>query len=276
MTVFAQAADYAPSAVTPEMVRVRPNSAVRAGAYPYDAADVVTRWHMHDLHQIEYAVEGTAQVETATARYLLPPQQAVWIPAFLPHRTTLRRVRSVSVFLDPSMITGKGDRARVLAVPPVFREMAVYGARWPIDRAASDDVADSYFETLAILIGRWLDDEVPWHLPSSDEPVVSAAMRYTDAHLDTATLRDVCAAVAVSERTLRRRFADATGISWRQYQLHSRLLRAMTLLAEPGATVLSVATKVGFDSGSAFARAFTAYTGQSPSSYRRRGGPLRT
>ena len=45
------------------------------------SGDVVTGWHSHDMHQIEYAFEGVAEVETATTHHLLPPQQAMWIPA---------------------------------------------------------------------------------------------------------------------------------------------------------------------------------------------------
>jgi AraC-like DNA-binding protein len=52
--------------------------------------------------------------------------------------------------------------------------------------------------------------------------------------------------------------------------LESRLLRAMAALAEPGPTVLDVAVSVGFDSVSAFTRAFRSYTGETPTAYRRR------
>jgi mannose-6-phosphate isomerase-like protein (cupin superfamily) len=75
---------------------------VRAGTYATEVGDeVITGWHSHDLHQIEYAFEGVAQVETATARYLLPPQQAVWIPAGVEHCSTLTHDKTVSVFFDP-------------------------------------------------------------------------------------------------------------------------------------------------------------------------------
>jgi mannose-6-phosphate isomerase-like protein (cupin superfamily) len=59
--------------------------------------ETITGWHTHALHQLEYAFEGVAEVETATARYLLPPQQAVWIPAGVEHCTTLTRVRTASI-----------------------------------------------------------------------------------------------------------------------------------------------------------------------------------
>jgi len=81
----------------PMMRPIRPAaSSVRAGTYPFIATDVTSDWHIHDLHQIEYAFEGLVQVETESARYLSPPQQALWIPAGLPHKTTLADRRNVT------------------------------------------------------------------------------------------------------------------------------------------------------------------------------------
>ena len=64
--------------------------------------------------------------ETAGSHHLLPPQQAAWIPAGLAHQTTLRQVRSVAVFFEPSMVTDRDDRVRVLAAGAPVREMIVY------------------------------------------------------------------------------------------------------------------------------------------------------
>ena len=113
---------------------MRGDRRVRAGTFPYDGPDAVTGWHHHDLHQIEYAFRGVVEVETETAHHLLPPQQAVWIPAGLRHRTTLKGVRSVSVFFEAGMVAAVEARARILAAEPVIREMILYGVRWPIGR----------------------------------------------------------------------------------------------------------------------------------------------
>jgi AraC-like DNA-binding protein len=270
MTVSARSANDMPPAANIDMVDMRDGTPVRAGSYPYEGDDLVTGWHTHDLHQIEYAFRGVVEVETKAVHYLLPPQQAVWIPAGLAHNTTLKRVRTVSVFFDPQMVGRADDRARILAAAPVIREMILYAVRWPIDRPASDPVADAFFEALAQLTFDWLDHETPLCLPTSTDPVVAAVMACTNAHLDEVTARDVCRAVGVSERTLRRQFSAATGMTWRQYLRQSRLLRSMALLAEPGPTVLDVATRVGFDSVSAFTRAFSRYTAETPTAYRRR------
>lgn len=260
---------------------VRGGSAACAGTYPFETGDeTVTGWHHHDLHQLEYAFEGVAQVETATARYLLPPQQAVWIPAGVEHCTTLTRVRTVSVFFDPAFTAhtpgfAAGDRVRILAVAPVVREMVLHARRWPITRrspADTDDAraADAFFAALAVVMTEWLDQETPLCLPTSRHPLVAAAMRFTQEHLADATVNDVCAAVGTSTRTLRRTFLAEAGMPWRQYQLESRLLQAMALLSERGPTVLAVSAAVGFASLSGFTRAFRRYTGETPQGYRRR------
>ena len=271
MSVSARSANDLSVAANVAHVDVRGGSRVRAGTFPFEVGDVVVSgWHAHDLHQLEYAFQGVVEVETAAAHYLLPPQQAVWIPAGLPHKTTLRRVRTMAVFFDPTMLSGAGDRARILAAAPVIREMILYGARWPIGRPSSDPTADAFFEALALLVLEWLDHETPLCLPTSTDPLVAAVMEHTNAHLAQVSARDVCTAVGVSERSLRRLFSTATGMTWRQYLLESRLLRAMALLAEPAPSVLDVATLVGFESASAFARAFARYTGETPTAYRRR------
>jgi AraC-like DNA-binding protein len=253
---------------------VRSGGTASAGTYAFEIGDeVVTGWHYHDLHQLEYAFEGVAQVETASARYLLPPQQAVWIPAGIAHCTTLSRVRTLSVFFDPELRLQAGDRVRVLPAAPVIREMILHARRWPIARATSDPVADAFFGALGQLVINELDHEIPLCLPTSRDPLIATAMAFTLENLAEVTLSDLCAAVGTSERSLRRIFLIETGMPWRQYLLESRLLQAMALLSQPVPNVLSIAISVGFQSTSGFSRAFRRYTGETPYAYRRRVKP---
>jgi AraC-like DNA-binding protein len=268
MTVFARPAMIRPVPDADGRVDVRRGSHARAGAYPHDGTDLVSRWHSHDLHQLIYASHGAAEIETASRRHLLPPQQAAIIPAGARHRTTLRAVESVSVYFAPDVLAVHSTR--VLAAAPLVREMIAYAARWPIDRPGSDPVADSFFDTLALLVGELADDERSLHLPSPADPVVRDAVDFTTAHLRTVREAGLCRAVGVSERTLRRRFLADLGMTWREYVRQRRLLSAMTLLAEPGPSVLEVAVQAGFESPSAFNRAFRRMTGESPTAFRRR------
>jgi AraC-like DNA-binding protein len=102
------------------------------------------------------------------------------------------------------------------------------------------------------------------------DTVLADVMAYTNEHLPTVTAASVCHAVGISERTLRRRFRAVVGMTWRAYLQQSRLLRAMALLAEQDISILAAGTAVGFESPSAFTRAFQRWTGESPSVYQRR------
>jgi AraC-like DNA-binding protein/quercetin dioxygenase-like cupin family protein len=253
------------------VIELRRGGQALGGSYLYEGEGLITGWHSHEVHQIEYAIGGVVEVETACAHYLLPPQQAAWIPAGLEHQATMASdVRTVAVMFDAQMIPNGGDRARILAVSPLIREMMIYALRWPIDRPQGDDISDAFFRTLADLVVEALDHEAPLSLPTSEHPIVDAAMTYTKKHLQAASADDVSRAVAVSERTLRRLFHDELGLSWRTYLLHARMLRAMALLASPGQTVQETSTAVGFDSFSSFTRAFTQFSGETPSTYRKR------
>ncbi|WP_077079809.1 AraC family transcriptional regulator [Mycobacterium numidiamassiliense] len=275
MTVSASSAKVLSGSANREKigrVELRHGGRARGGSYLYEGnrlPPLVTGWHSHDLHQIQYAIGGVVEVETAAAHYLLPPQQAAWIPVGLEHQATMNPdVRSVAVMFDPELLPPVDKRMRIVAVSPLIRQMMIYALRWPIDRADSDPVSDGFFHTLGHLVFEALEHEAPLSLPTSTNPIVAAAMSYTKAHLASVTAVDVSRAVAVSERTLRRKFDEAIGMPWRTYLLHARMLRAMALLAAPGQSVQQTATAVGFDSLSAFTRAFAQFCGQTPSAYR--------
>ena len=267
--VLAESANLRP------VIELRRGGRALGGSYLYEGDALITGWHSHEVHQIEYAIGGVVEVETASAHYLLPPQQAAWIPAGLDHQATMNPdVRTVAVMFDRELVTDGGDRARILAVSPLIREMMIYALRWPIDRAEGDAVSDAFFHTLANLVSEALEHEAPLSLPTADNPIVAAAMAYTKEHLESVTSTDVGRAVSVSERTLRRLFQDTLGMPWRTYLLHARMLRAMALLAAPapGQSVQETSMAVGFDSLSAFTRAFAQFCGETPSTYRKRVG----
>jgi len=259
------------------VIELRRGGRALGGSYLYEGDALITGWHSHEVHQIEYAIGGVVEVETASAHYLLPPQQAAWIPAGLEHQATMNPdVRTVAVMFDRELVSDGGNRARILAVSPLIREMMIYALRWPIDRAEGSPeekvVSDAFFRTLANLVSEALDHEAPLSLPTSEHPIVAAAMAYTKAHLASVTAAEVGRAVSVSERTLRRLFQDTLGLSWRTYLLHARMLRAMALLTGPGQSVQETSSAVGFESLSSFTRAFTQFCGETPTTYRKRSG----
>jgi AraC-like DNA-binding protein len=278
MTVPADSAKDQVRTATTGLVDLREDSRWAAGSHLYDGGEqLVTGWHFHDVHEIEYACRGMVEVETEAGHYLLPPHQAAWIPAALHHKTTLNAgVQTLAVLFEPSLVPMGGDRVRIIAVSALLREMMLYSARWPISRTESGIEAESFFQTLGHVVAEALDDEMPLNLPVAADPVVAAVTDYTRAHLDRVTVSDVTRVVGVSERTLRRVFSTHLGMSWRSYLLRARVLRSMALLAQPDRSILEVSIAVGFDDAGAFARSFARHCGETPSAYKRRisGAPF--
>jgi len=235
-------------------------------------------WHRHGKHQLLYAAEGTMHLDADRSQWLFPPQRAAWIPAGTLHRVRAERpVALCTAYLGPTIdIDRPGDGSCcVFVVPAVAREMILYGARWGPDRDPDDAVANRFFEALAALCGEWAQATRPWRLPVAQTPALQRAMDHALAHLDQApALEDAARAAGLSPRTLARRFADEAQTTWRAFLLTARMLRAMELLSRPGARVSQTAYAVGFRSLSAFTRAFEAFSGELPKSYRRRAlGP---
>jgi AraC-like DNA-binding protein len=250
---------------------MRHGAATLAGSYCYEGKKLATGWHFHDLHQVEYALSGLVEVEDTSGHYLLPSQQAAWIPAGVAHESTIHTtVRTISVFFEPQLVDDAGDRVRILAIAPLVREMIIGSLRWPIDRTESEPLRESYFVTLAHLISETLEHEAPLRLPTCSDPLVTAAMAYTQENLQSVSIDQVSRAVGASPRTIRRRFEARAGLSWRSYLLQARVLTAMALLAQSEQSILQIALDVGFNSLNTFGRAFTTRIGETPSSYRRR------
>ena len=123
MTVSADPAKDQVQTATTGLVDLRENRRWAGGSLMYDGGEqLVTGWHFHDVHEIEYACRGMVEVKTEAGHYLLPPHQAAWIPAGLHHQTTLNAgVQTLAVLFEPRLVPVAGDRVRIIAVSALRR-----------------------------------------------------------------------------------------------------------------------------------------------------------
>ncbi len=82
-------------------------------------------------------------------------------------------------------------------------------------------------------------------------------------------IRDLHPLVAMSARTLMRRFSHATGTTPMQYLLRVRVTRAAHLLRTTQASMTDISADVGFSDSNYFSRQFRRIIGVSPTDYRR-------
>lgn len=101
--------------------------------------------------------------------------------------------------------------------------------------------------------------------------VLAPVMRYLEEHYVDPQLSNGVLAESgeISEVYLRQLFKARLGISPWQYVLELRMQKAKRLLEEGGATVGEIAAVCGFSAIHHFCRTFKAFTGESPTQYRR-------
>ena len=108
---------------------------------------------------------------------------------------------------------------------------------------------------------------LPLHLPQPTDPDLLTICRVlADAPDDASTLGDWAGRLGVDAKTIQRRFARQTGMTFGQWRQQARLVTALEQLAA-GVKVVDVALNLGYNSPSAFATMFKRQFGASPSGY---------
>lgn len=113
---------------------------------------------------------------------------------------------------------------------------------------------------------------VPTHLKSSD-PLVARAEAWIGKHLsEEIRIDELAKHLAVSPRTLIRRFQRATGLSPQAFLQQQRIELARTLMETTDLRLGQILERVGYQDESAFRRLFKRHTSFSPGEYSRRYG----
>jgi len=231
-------------------------------------------WKPFPHHYLLYASAGTFHRDVAQTQWLLPPQRAAWVAAGVPIRIASRTpVTCCSVIYAPTVLPPPVATCRVFAVSALAREMIRYAMRWGADRGVHDTQAERYFQVLADVCQELAAQPDRFWLPRAQSRELQRALDYVLERLEEhLAFTSVARAVALSERTLARRFASELGMTWRQFTQRARMIRATELLIETATPVSAIAPAVGFASLSAFTNAFRQFAGATPRSFRQQHG----
>lgn len=105
---------------------------------------------------------------------------------------------------------------------------------------------------------------------------LNAAIEYIEANLCTEFDLDTAAGIAcVTADSFIRFFSYMTGMTLTEYVRRRRLTLAAQDLQHGKTPIIDIAMKYGYDSATAFSRAFTKQHGITPSVYRKDGGSLK-
>lgn len=228
--------------------------------------------HMHREAQLVYAVTGTMQVTTPRGRWLVPPDRAVWVPAGNEHAIDMLADTCMrTLYFEPDWLARAAGAERldtefVVQVSPLLHHAIV---------ALFEEMADGermpHLVRLAILELRRAHDSTTF-VPLPQDPRCRRAALLVLANPASADDIDTLAdKVGTSARTLSRRFAAETRLSFKAWCQRARIAAAIERLStDRGASVKALAAEFGYASVPAFSHAFRQVTGHSPTGFLRR------
>lgn len=252
-----------PSTPSPGYTRYdRSEMPVAAMATDYAPGHRTAR-HRHPNAQLIHAVHGVMVVSTEDGQWIVPPTRAIWMPAETDHWIRMvGNVRMRTAYIRPDAAPGLPTRCTVLGVSPLLRELIVAAVAVPLPYPA--DSRDGRLMRL-LLDEVVLLPSLPLHLPDPRDPALRRICEAIVAAPDTDTpLAEWASRLGIDPKTVQRRFARETGMTFGQWRQQARLLAALERLAA-GAKVVDVALELGYQSPSAFAAMFRRQFGMPPS-----------
>ncbi|MCF8482382.1 MAG: helix-turn-helix transcriptional regulator [Rhodospirillum sp.] len=246
--------DRLPGLVVPRFEEMPPHS-----AFPN---------HVHRWNQFIHATSGTLQVSVEGARHVITPEQAIWVPTGVLHDTRAPEgaaFRNLYVVEDPAL--GLTQRCAVSAMTPLLRELIQELAG--MENRGEPPAYGAQIQGLILEQLRRLtpqDFHLPWPRSAALQRLCDALSAAPD---DVRSLDSWAETLALTPRTLTRRFQRETGLTIRAWRRRLRLFKAMEWLGN-GRGVTEIALDLGYASPSAFTYMFRQEMGKSPSEWLKR------
>lgn len=223
-----------------------------------------------DRDYLLYAVRGALSVSVEGQSWLLPPSFGAWVPANTPFSVQISKdVTTCSILAETGFCTGFPDRPATLQMSGLAREMIVHCKDWGKD-APHPKRAEGFFHALLDVCAELAAEAVDIRRPyARDENVRKAIELAQDTLPDTVMIEDAARHVGLSKRTLQRRLGEQVGMTWSQILTQLRMIRAVEHLADNRLNITQIAGACGFESVSAFNRAFLGFAMTTPSAFRK-------
>ncbi|MET0379363.1 MAG: helix-turn-helix transcriptional regulator [Spongiibacteraceae bacterium] len=221
--------------------------------------------HWHDWPQLVFALNGVMSVITDEGFWVVPPNRAVWIPAFKKHSFRISsRIEMRTVYMEENATRQLLSHCCVLQASALLRELVIRLLTYPNIYTAES----AQTRLAAVIVDEiHLSPTTPLHVPRPTQPrLLTIAEHITSNPADNRSLAQWGSRLGASERTLARQFQQDTGMSFAQWRQQVRLVLALQMLAERK-PVTQVAIDLGYESPSAFISMFRKSLGTTPSRY---------
>ncbi|MDI1223370.1 MULTISPECIES: AraC family transcriptional regulator [Acinetobacter] len=220
--------------------------------------------HQHVKSQLMMTVNGLITVETPSGIWVVPAQQALWIPSNVPHKVSSYGVSSGYVaFIDPQLDHLLEPNCTMLQVTNLLNAL--------LERV--ETLSDKVLSEKDFRLQQCLLDEIQsvvkptFYLPIPQDLRLVKLTRHLLKHPEqNQSLAEWAKLCCMSERSLTRTFHQTTGMSINQWRRKLHVVLALQWLTE-GDSVHQVAMKLGYDSDSSFIVMFKKIMQLSPRNY---------
>jgi AraC-like DNA-binding protein len=212
----------------------------------------VTATHSHARGQLFASLRGLISVGLDDRIWIVPAIHAVWMPPHQPHSVRSHGpFKGWGAYVAESACADLPQTACTLRISGLLREAVLRAAVWPMGTL---DTANAQVEPFGLPLPR------------------DARLQRIGAALiaDPANARDLeqwAGLVAMSSRTLSRRFVTETGFTFTAWRQRARLMRSLEMLAAD-VPVNTIALELGYSAASVFISLFRRTFGKTPAVYR--------
>lgn len=229
------------------------------------AANFSVGRHSHRWGQFVHATRGTLAVNLTGARYIVPPEQGVWIPPNVEHEViALNDVAVSSFYFDNAQLGELPKQACVLDVNAFLKTLICEASNISndYDWQASDGrllrlIRDRLGSAANVIF------QLPYPQDARLLVILDKLQRDPSNKHDLKQWGDI---VGASARSLSRLFKKQTGLSYSQWRIRLNIQLAITQLAS-GESVTNTALFLGYESASSFIYMFKKQTGITPGFY---------
>ena len=230
------------------------------------AMNSIVAKHSHSWGQFVYAHKGVLIVTTTDERYIVPPEQGVWLLPEVEHEVTaISDVALTSFYFDNALLDKLPAKSCVLTINNFLKVLILEANQITFDY----DWNGTDGRLLQLILDRLsLAPAVIFQLPFPKDPrlltMLSALQKEPSLGHNLAQWGKI---VGASTRSLSRLFKNETGLSYRVWRQRLNIQIALSELSK-GTSVTNISLHLGYESPSAFIHMFKENTGVTPKNYR--------
>lgn len=221
--------------------------------------------HKHSWSQLAYSCSGVMHIKTDFGVFVVPPEQALFIPPGVTHEHFCRnKVSYRSLHIDEKFGAVLGNKVKPLTIDPLLKALILEIANWPMHY---EETPEKQRFTLVLLDRLANAGSNDLFIPTVNDkrlfPIIEALNHQPSNDL---TIEQWASKVGASSRTLNRLFNKHYGMGFSQWKQKLRILKSLDLL-DSQAPLIEIAFELGYQSTSAFITAFKKQLGSSPKKY---------